>query len=155
MKYLDVPLIVCGQGNFYEQAVALSREHGVEDKVAFKGYVPPADLKLITEQAWVGITLFENTSISNRLSLANRFFDYMHSGVPQICNKFAEYENVNGKYEIACLLEDPTPQSIADAINSLKDATKYERLQANCMKAREEFCWQQEAKTLVDVYKQF
>jgi glycosyltransferase involved in cell wall biosynthesis len=155
MKYLDVPLVICGEGNFYDQAVALSKEYGVEEKVTFKGYVQPADLRLITEQAWVGITLFEDTSISNRLSLANRFFDYMHNGVPQICDKFAEYVSVNEKYEVACLVEHPSPESIAEAINSMKDKRKYDRLQANCIKAREEFCWQQEAKTLIGVYKQF
>ncbi len=153
MKLVNAPLVVCGAGNFYEQAVALMHEHKLENKITFKGYVPPADLSNYTINAWVGITLFEDTSLSNRLSLANRFFDYMHYGVPQLCIKYPEYERVNEQFEIACLIEDTSPASIAAALNKLlTDEAYYNRLQANCLKAREKYCWQEEAKTLVSIY---
>jgi glycosyltransferase involved in cell wall biosynthesis len=154
MKLVDCPLIICGSGNFYDEAVALTKEHGLEQKITFKGYVPPAELSNYTIQAWVGITLFEDTSLSNRLSLANRFFDYMHYGVPQLCIKYPEYERVNSQFEIASLIEDPTPESIAAALNKLLgDTAYYNQLQQNCLKAREIYCWQEETKTLVNTYK--
>lgn len=155
MKMVNARLIICGKGNFYDHAVALAREHGVEDKVVFEGYIPPAQLREYTIKAWVGITLFEDTSLSNRLSLANRFFDYMHNGVPQLCNSYPEYERINGRYEVASLLKDVTPETIAKSLNQLlEDDSYYQRLQDNCMKAREVYCWQEEAKTLLSVYKQ-
>ncbi len=154
MKLVDVPLIICGAGNFYDEAVALTQKHGLEGKITFKGYVPPAELSNYTIQAWVGITLFEDTSLSNRLSLANRFFDYMHYGVPQLCIKYPEYERVNSQYEIASLIENPTPEAIAEALNKLLlDEAYYSKLQQNCLKAREKYCWQEETKTLVNTYK--
>ena len=147
MKQVDAKLIVCGEGNFYAQAVALAKEHGLEEKVIFKGYIPPAQLGEYTRSATVGITLFEDTSLSNRLSLANRFFDYMHAGVPQLCNKYAEYEVVNSRFEVACLVPDLTPDAIAAALNKLlTDNTYYNRLQQNCLAAREVYCWQEEEK---------
>lgn len=154
MQYVDAPLIICGEGNFYTEAQALVKQYGLEDKISFKGYIPPEKLKTYTLNAWIGITLFEETSLSNRLSLANRFFDYMHNGVPQICIKYEEYEQVNREYEIAYLVDDPTPEGIAKALNTLlNDNTYYKRLQDNCMKAREKYCWQEEAKTLLSIYK--
>ncbi len=154
MKQVDAKLIVCGEGNFYAQAVALAKEHGLEEKVIFKGYIPPAQLGEYTRSATVGITLFEDTSLSNRLSLANRFFDYMHAGVPQLCNKYAEYEVVNSRFEVACLVPDLTPDAIAAALNKLlTDNTYYNRLQQNCLAAREVYCWQEEEKKLVSTYK--
>jgi glycosyltransferase involved in cell wall biosynthesis len=153
MQYVNAHLIVCGEGNFYEQALALSKQHGLEHKISFKGYVPPEQLTQYTIQAWVGITLFEETSLSNRLSLANRFFDYMHYGVPQLCTKYPEYERINAEFEIAYLIDDPTPEHIASALNKLlEDKSYYRRLQDNCMKAREKYCWQQAAKTLLKTY---
>src|SRR6185312_9091025 len=99
-------------------------------------YVPPEELIDYTRQAWGGITLFEDTSLSNRLSLANRFFDYMHNGVPQLCIKYPEYERINEVYEVACLIDDPTPENIAAALNKmLEDTEYYDRLQQNCLKA--------------------
>lgn len=156
MQYVNVPLIVCGEGNYFEEAKALCKKHGLEDKITFKGYIPPEQLRSYTINAWVGITLFEDTSLSNRLSMANRFFDYMHNGVPQICNLYPEYERVNNKYEIACLIGDPTPQNIADSINKLvNDTTYHSRLQENCLKARQEYNWQEQTKTLLKTYEQF
>jgi len=154
MKEVDARLIICGEGNFYQQALTLAKEHGVTDKVIFEGYVPPDRLRDYTLKAWIGITLFEDTSLSNRLSLANRFFDYMHSGVPQLCIAYPEYIRVNSEYEIARLIEDVTPDSIATALNSmLKDDEYYNRMQHNCMAAREKYCWQEQAKTLLEVYR--
>lgn len=154
MMAVDATLIVCGEGNFYTQAVALAKQYDVADKVVFKGYVPPAQLVNYTVGATIGITLFEDTSLSNRLSLANRFFDYMHSAVPQLCIDYPEYRRVNSEFEIAALIADTTPDSIAAAINRLlSDKNYYLRLQQNCMKAREVYCWQEQAKTLLRVYE--
>ena len=154
MQQVNAQLIICGAGNFYEQAQALVKQYGLENKITFKGYVPPAQLTEYTIQAWVGITLFEDTSLSNRLSLANRFFDYMHNGVPQLCIKYPEYEWINAQYEIASLIADPTPGKIAEALNKLlTDDNYYNRLQQNCLQAREKYCWQEETKTLLKTYQ--
>ncbi len=154
MQMVNARLIVCGEGNFYEQARDLARAHKVEDKVIFKGYVPPAQLTDYTIQAYIGITLFEDTSLSNRLSLANRFFDYMHNGVPQLCIKYPEYEKVNTTFEVAALIDDVSPERIAARLNELlEDEVYYKQLQGNCLKAREVYCWQEEEKTLSGIYK--
>lgn len=154
MKHVNAQLIVCGEGNFYAQAIALAKEHNVTDKVIFKGYVQPAQLGEYTTQAYIGITLFEDTSLSNRLSLANRFFDYMHYGVPQLCIKYPEYERVNREYEIAMLIDSASPENIAAALNKLlEDEVYYKQLQNNCMAAREKYCWQEQAKTLLSIYE--
>ena len=154
MQYVNAKLVVCGEGNYYEPSMALAKEYNVEGKVTFKGYVPPAQLSSYTIQAYIGITLFEDTSLSNRLSLANRFFDYMHYGVPQLCIKYPEYERINSQYEVASLIADPTPETIAAALNKLlEDNSYYTQLQQNCLLAREKYCWQEEEKKLLDIYK--
>jgi len=154
MRTVGAKLIVCGEGNFYDNALAITKREGLEDKVTFKGYVPPDKLTAYTQNAWIGITLFEETSLSNRLSLANRFFDYMHYAVPQLCIKYPEYEKINAQFEIASLIENPTPDTIAAALNELlNDQNYYNRLQQNCIKAREVYCWQEETKRLLTVYK--
>lgn len=154
MQQVDAKLIICGEGNYYQEAQQLAASLGLSDKVIFKGYVPPAELPQYTIQAYVGITLFVATSRSNELSLANRFFDYMHSAVPQLCVRYPEYENINRQYEIASLIDDVSPQSIATALNKLlNDTTYYNKLQQNCLSARQVYCWQEEEKRLLDVYQ--
>jgi len=155
MQQVNAKLIICGAGNFYEQALALTKQYGLEDKIIFKGYVPPAQLSDYTLQAYIGITLFEDTSLSNRLSLANRFFDYMHYGVPQLCNQYPEYERINEQFEVALLVAELTPDNIANAMNRLlDDEVYYTRLQQNCLNARIKYCWQAEEEKLLAIYQQ-
>jgi glycosyltransferase involved in cell wall biosynthesis len=154
MQYVNAPLIICGEGNFYHEAVTLTQKLGLEHKITFKGYVPPDELKAYTINAWTGITLFEAVGPSNRLSMANRFFDYMHSGVPQLCMAYPEYEKVNAQFELAYLIEEPNIDNIAKALNKLiSDKEYHHRLQENALKAREIYCWQEEEKRLVQVYR--
>lgn len=155
MKYVDCKLIICGEGNFYKQAVALTHELELTDKIIFKGFVPPDELKSYTEKAYVGITLFHAISKSNEYSLANRYFDYMHHGVPQLCMNFPEYKMMNQEYEVAILIDNPaTPEDIAAALNKLlRNDNVYNRLQANAMKAREKYNWQREEEKLVEFYQ--
>ncbi|PZF74668.1 group 1 glycosyl transferase [Taibaiella soli] len=154
MQHVDAKLIICGEGNFYKGAQEIAQQLGLQDKIIFKGYVPPHELPEYTLHASVGITLFVATSRSNELSLANRFFDYMHSGVPQLAARYPEYENINREFEIASLLDEITPETIATALNKLlTDNAYYQRLQQNCLKAREIYCWQEEEKRLLAVYQ--
>lgn len=156
MQQVDAKLIVCGEGNFFRQAKELAIQYNVQDKITFKGFVPPDELKSYTLNAYIGLTLFHAVSKSNEYSLANRFFDYMHNGVPQVCMNFPEYRKVNEEYEIAALVDEPmTPDDIAAAINKLLNDTEYYTiLQQNCQLAREKYCWQHEEKILLHVYEQ-
>lgn len=156
MQWVDAPLIICGAGNFFEETKALVAQYGLENKITFTGYLPPEELRQYTISAHIGITLFEDTSLSNRLSMANRFFDYMHASVPQICNQYPEYEKVNERFEIASLIENPSAENIAAALNQLLNNDAFhQELSANCLEARVEYCWQEQEKTLLKTYAQF
>ncbi len=155
MAQVNAKLIVCGEGNFYQQAKQLVSQYELQDKVIFKGYIEPEQLKNYTNEAYVGITLFTDRGKSNYLSMANRFFDYMHAGVPQLCMNYPEYKKVNDQFEIALLIQEPSIEQIANAlIILLEDKILHNRLRENCFKAREIYSWQAQEKTLLQIYKQ-
>lgn len=153
MKDVNAKLIICGEGNYYAEATALAKAHQLSDKVIFKGYISPEQLREYTLNAYIGVTLFEAIGPSNKMSLANRFFDYMHSAVPQLCMKYPEYEKINAEYQVAHLIDEPTAAKIAAGLNYLlENQDYYNELQRNCLKAREKYCWQAEEKTLIKLY---
>ncbi|MEP6615787.1 MAG: glycosyltransferase [Ginsengibacter sp.] len=155
MKTVPATLIICGEGNFLAEAKNLVRDHQLDDKIIFKGNILPKALREITRHAWIGITLFENTGLSNYYSLANRFFDYMHAGIPQLCVDFPGYREINEKYQVALLISDLSAWNISDQLNVLlNDEVLYRKLQKNCLVAREVFNWQTEEKKLVSFYQQ-
>jgi len=148
-------LLIAGDGNFIGQAKKLTIEHQLSDKVVFLGKLPPDELRSYTLHAWVGVTLFENKGLSNYYSLANRFFDYIHSGVPQLCVEYPAYVELNKSYKIAVLIKDLSSQNIALHLSRLiNDDGLYQELQQNCLKARQELNWQNEERKLISYYKQ-
>jgi glycosyltransferase involved in cell wall biosynthesis len=154
MKATDLPLKIYGDGNFMEQTIELIEKNKVADKVELMGKLKPEDLKEATLQAYAGITLFENNGLSNYLSLANRFFDYIQAGIPQICVDYPAYREINSKYEVALLINNLSSESIAKALNLLtNDDVLYSRLRQNCMLARNELSWQKEEQELVSIYR--
>jgi len=155
MKEVNSTLMICGDGNFMQQARQLVKEHQLEQKVIFKGYITPDELHIITAGACIGINLVENNGLSYYLSLANKFFDYVHAGVPQLCAGYPAYKDINDQYEVAVLITDMSAKNIAAQLNNLLgNELLYQRLQANCLKAKAIYNWQAEEKILLNFYQQ-
>ncbi len=154
MNMVNAKLIICGDGNYMKQAKQLVEKENLGDKISFTGMLDPVKLKEYTAKAYIGINLIENNGINNYYSLANRFFDYVHAGVPQLCVSYPAYKVLNDEYHVALLVDDLQSKNIADNMNKLLDDTVlWERLYNNCKSAAKELNWQQEEKKLIAFYK--
>jgi glycosyltransferase involved in cell wall biosynthesis len=154
MQWVNAPLVICGEGNFMQQAKKLVKSLQLQEKVIFKGMLSPAHLRTITDKAYIGITLFEKDALSNYYSLANRFFDYMQSGVPQLCVNYPVYREINNLHKIAVLIEQLDANTIASALNDLlNDSLLWEQLHQQCKLASKELNWQNEEIKLIAFYK--
>jgi glycosyltransferase involved in cell wall biosynthesis len=150
MQLVDAPLVIAGDGNFMGRVKDLIAENKLEEKVILLGSVTPNILKTITQQAYAGITIFEDTGLNQYYSLANRFFDYFNGGIPQLCVHYPEYAAINAEYDIALLIPDIKLQTIADGLNNLlTHHVLYERLKKNCDKAAKDLCWENEQNILL------
>ena len=155
MKAINSILVICGDGNFMQQAQQLVEKNNLQHKVVFKGKITPDELRDITLQAYIGVTIFDDDGLSNYYSLANRFFDYIHAGIPQLCVAYPVYKEINDDYNIALLVNDLSSGNLAIQLNNLlHNEVLYNRLQQNCIKAREILNWQAEEKRLLAFYKQ-
>ncbi len=153
MQKVHAKLVICGSGNFFMQTKQLVQDYGLESKIEFRGYISPAALHQLTPNAYIGITLFEPAGLNQYQSLANRFFDYMMAGIPQICVNYPEYAAINQQYKIACLLNDTNPDTIAAALNNLLDNdVLHKEITANCINARKVLNWEEEKKVLLNFY---
>ncbi|MGI4762799.1 MAG: glycosyltransferase [Janthinobacterium lividum] len=158
MPQVPARLVICGEGDcsasLRQQAAGLGLL--ASGQVEFKGYVLPAALRQLTAQATVGIMLLENTGLSYYYSLANKFFDYVQAGIPQLCIDFPEYRALNAQHAVAELVPDLAPATLAAALARLLPAGElgphYQQLAATCRLARAEWNWQQEEKVLFRLY---
>ena len=160
MPLVPARLLICGEGDCSAALRAQAARLGLlaSGQVEFRGYVLPEALRQLTAQATVGIMLLENTGLSYYYSLANKFFDYVQAGIPQLCIAFPEYRALNARHEVAELVPDLRPATLAAALARLlpggRPGPHYQRLAANCRRARAEWSWEEEEKTLLRLYKE-
>ena len=154
MQHIGMPLKLAGEGDLSNQLRKQVKNLGLEQKVKFLGYVPPTELKKVTAKATLGINLVENTGLSYYYSLSNKFFDYIHAYIPQVCIAFPEYKKLNDQYNVALLVNDCSANQISAALaRLLKDENLYGQLQKNCEVCSRNLNWQKEEKKLQNLYE--
>ncbi len=151
---INANLVVCGNGNFMQQAIQLVKENNLENKIQFTGWVSPDVLKSYTRKAYIGVNIIENKGLNNILSLSNRFFDYIQSALPQVCVDYPAYMEINNEYECAWLIRDTSTASIEKALKTLLDDQRlYNSLRDNAVKAASIYNWNNEEKKLLIFYQ--
>jgi glycosyltransferase involved in cell wall biosynthesis len=154
MKMINYKLVICGDGNFMDQLKELIVTNQVAEKVELRGKLLPGKLWAISQQASIGVAFPEKEGLNQYFALPNKFFDYIHAGLPQVTVDYPEYKKINDKYHIAGLVNDISPGTIANAVNNLMaDDVLLNELRQNCLKAREELNWQREESKLINFYK--
>lgn len=153
-QWINLPLHIYGSGNFVDECKRLIRQYGVADKVVLQGQVLPEHLRGITRRALLGVNLVESKGMNHYFSLANRFFDYIQAGIPQICSGLPEYVAVQQEFDVALLVQHPTPESLAQSIKELAyNQELQQRYRAACRQARLVLNWEEEEKRLIPFYQ--
>jgi glycosyltransferase involved in cell wall biosynthesis len=145
-------LVICGEGDLSAALRAQAERLGLlaSGQVEFRGFVLPEALREVTRHAAVGIMLLENVGLSYYYSLANKFFDYVHAGIPQVLIDFPEYRALNDEFDVAELVTDLAPATLAAALNRLlrDEPARYQHLAENCRRAAPQLSWQHEEQEL-------
>lgn len=153
MPEIDAKLYICGDGEVLPLLKKKVQSLQLESKVVFWGFVLPQELHRLIREAYAGYLLLTRDGLSYYYSLANKFFDYMHAGIPQVTINFPEYKSINAQYEVAALIDLDTAQ-IKDTFQKLiYDQEYYDTLALNALKARKIFNWECEAKKLIAFYE--
>ncbi len=154
MQWVNHKLLICGDGNFMDQVKKMIIESGLQDRIELAGMLPPEQLRAISQKARIGVAFPEKDGLNQYFALPNKFFDYIHAGLPQLTMNYPEYEKINRQFNVAVLIDTHDPKRIAEAINNLLlDDVLLERLKQNCLLARKKLNWQEEEKKLLAFYQ--
>ncbi len=152
MHDIEIPLYLAGEGDLSNQLRQYARKEGLTDKVHFLGHLDPEELKALTPKAFIGFNVLESKGLNYYYSLPNKFFDYLHAGVPILTNDFPEYRKINTDYSVAMLI-DLNKDAIVKATHYLlNNPEAYQQMVNNCMEARDVFNWNKEEKYLLQLY---
>ena len=145
---------IVGEGYQKEQLINLAAESTASDRIIFKGRMLPNDLKELTRQATIGISLEENLGLNYYYALPNKLMDYIQAGVPALVSDFPEMGHIVENYRVGMVLKDRSAKELAKSINLLlQDEAKLNLLKKNCSKAATDLCWEKEKQTLIELYR--
>lgn len=152
MEQLPLKLKLAGEGDLSAPLRAQVKQLKLDNKVEFLGYVSPEVLKSLTRNAFLGYNLLHHAGQSYFYSLSNKFFDYMHAGVPSLNPPFPEYNAILSRYQVGVVCETQVQDIVRCVNHLLHDAAFYANLRQQCEDARKEYNWQLEEKRLIKLY---
>lgn len=153
VKITQIPCVIAGEGDLSQHLRAQAAALGLEKLITFAGMLKPEELRQVTQDCWLGVNLLEANSPNYYFSLANKFFDYVQAGKPQICMDFPEYARLQSEYEVAVLVHELDAKQLASKINQLKsDQAAYNSYAANCRDAALHWIWELEEQKLLELY---
>lgn len=153
MTRIPCRLVLAGEGDLSVYLRKLTHELSLTDKVQFLGRVMPESLPALTARARIGYNVSENAGLSYYLSLNNKFFDYVHAGLPSLINPFPEYVTLNREMEVGLITEPEVDDIVEKALWLLRDDVLHERLHRNCINAREIWNWEHEKTRLIRIFE--
>lgn len=131
---------------------AMTDKEGLEDRVVFFGRKSPEELHKLAGQATVGLNLLSGVSKSYYYSLANRYFDYIHAGLPAIHMNYPEYQKLMDEYTVGCLIDDLSSESVMRNVQQMtRNKELYFKMVEQCSLAKLEYNWKNESKVLLEV----
>jgi glycosyltransferase involved in cell wall biosynthesis len=138
-------LVIVGTGDILDDLEQTVLMKGLENKVKFTGKVLPKDLKHLTPNATIGLSLEEDMGLNYRYALPNKIFDYIQAEIPVIVSNLPEMKKLVELYQVGQVLDQRTPESLAEMI--LKVASK--DYLNNLKKAKENLNWDREKGQLI------
>ena len=145
-------LVIVGEGDKSNEIKKLIDRFQMQNRVFLTGKLLPEELPYVLKHARAGLNLLRDEGLSYRYSLANKFFDYVHAGIPQICIDFPEYKSLTQEYGVGLICSLET-ESIHSALDAMKDPLLQENFRKEALKARQQWNWQKEEKTLLELYR--
>ena len=150
LPFTNRKLIILGDGDRMAALKEMVNQNQLNHLVDFRGKVKPEEARKIMKNAWAGLNLLTAEGLSYRYSLANKFFDYVHAGIPQICIHFPEYKLLMNEFQVGVLCS-LKKESILAATQIVSLPEKQAHFRQEAGKAKQVWNWQQESKKMIEL----
>lgn len=149
---INAEIWILGEGDLSQELRRRANALGVQNQVRFLGQVPSEETWKFTAKAKVGYNVLEPLGKSYYFSLSNKFFAYMHMGVPCISSAFPEYLRINQEAPVT-LFSNAEASDVAATINHLlQDRSLWQEMHQNALQLRNKYCWEREEDKLKAIF---
>ncbi len=150
--FCDIRAVVVGDGPALAEVKDLAQSLGLDDYIAFTGYLSGQTLLSHISAFDIGVIPDPYNEANDVMSM-NKVFEYCALGIPTACYPLKETKRLLG--EAGAYAPTLDPAGLAEACISLMQD---DALRARCSReaarlSAETFVWENEAKKFVDVYE--
>lgn len=149
VQLTDKSLKIIGDGDLLNEMKDLAKNLSVDDRVEFVGYVLPSQIQNEIQDCYLAVNMLLSVSKSYYYSLANKFFDYIHLGLPSINMEYPEYQSLNKSYKTGILVKTYDLPSFIEAVQKLNDQSVYEECLVGIKAAKKSLNWESEQEILL------
>ncbi len=154
IENLAVVILGNGQSDYVEQIRKLCDSLGITERVLFHKAVCLGELRFYAGAADIGVSILLPVCQNHRWSLPNKFFENIQCLNPLIVSDFPEMGKIVDAYDIGLKVNPENPDEIAEAIRKMQtDKDLYRKFKENLVRAKEELCWENEKKKLIEAYE--
>jgi glycosyltransferase involved in cell wall biosynthesis len=145
----NIRFVLMGDGNIKKDLIEQTKRLELDEKIIFIDRVHPAVLLNYTRGADAGI-IFQETekNESKNLGIANKFFEYIHAGVPFVATDAPENRLISKKYPVCLFVgKQHDVKEIANKIDQLQRISANEFKNA-AIEAAKEYNWEAQAEKI-------
>jgi len=157
MAFLPDPIHLAilggGPGDYLAALKVLAEKYGVSARVSFVPPVPSTDVVEYSRSADFGLSPLRSHYPSVELSLPNKVFEYLQSGLPIIHSGSDEVRRLLERYEVGCWFAEGDAAALAAVVQQwLANPAECARLREHCRRAAAELHWDNEQRELLAIY---
>lgn len=147
----DLCLLMMGNGNLLNRLIKDVKAHNCQERVIFTGMLPYPEMMTLLSYADVGWCLIEPVSLSYRLSLPNKIFDYLKADLSVLATNLPVMEQTFGEHSLLEWVKSPSEiHSVLTRLKLLKD----DKLSNTTFNQDDKpLNWNQEKQKLIELYQ--
>lgn len=148
----DAVLVIIGWGPHQKDFEEVARALNVSDRVFFMGKKPYDELFGYTASADVGLSYIEPITLSYRLALPNKLFEYCMARIPSLVSDLPAMRQILSEYQIGELIQvGADPAEFVKVIRSILD--NKQKYAANCEIASHKYCYSAQEPIILSLLK--
>lgn len=152
----EAHLVCLGAGGGSTEAIdAEIRRMNLGGRAHLVPPVPSEEVVPYAASATIGVSIIQPASLSYRLALPNKLFQYMAAGIPVVASDFPDVRQVVEGSGAGIVVDPADPDAVAAAIRCLIEDPELARSMgaAGRRAVSERFNWQTSAETLLRGYR--
>ncbi len=144
----DYLFLIVGGGDILYDLKRKVEKLQLQDKVVFYGKVTPKELKKITPNAVVGISIEEDIGLNYRYALPNKIFDYLQAGIPILVSNLPEMKKIVHDYQVGEIIEVRKAKEVALLIQKMSAKNYKNQIE----KAKKSLVWEEDEAVLLEMF---